>query len=446
MKLSEVASAAAAAIFGAMAVFGCGSDSGGGTTVVPPPPPPAVTAPGSGLFAIDCARQLAYVPLDTLDNNGNGQVAVINLAVDPDTTDPRVTIVHLTHPDIPTGTALDNDDSQIIVVSGKTSGQDGKVDLIDENTNTLVAGSPFAFPAGSQAGYFGQVLYNPATHQAVVATCDSATCSSGNAATGFALFDPVAHTFGAIIPANYAETFALNSKTNTVIDASDDDNSGEIGAVDVPGARACTLSDTNIGDDNDGSSFDSTTNIVVVSNESDNATVINLKGSAFNPASGTPCTLVEGGTPPNSVLVGGLPNGTAGSAVDPTTHQAFLISDGGNGVALLQLPKKPVTQIQPANITSESSMLSNDPLGSAWGSKGDPYAVAVAACKAIPPSGFAINDNFTFLVKVSLADFKNNPANISIAPPAGNCAGTTTTVTKCDNGNGVTFYPLPGVN
>ncbi len=445
MKFFKVACGATAAIFGAAAMFGCGSDSGGGTTVTPAPPPPAVTSPGSGLFAVDCARQLAYVPLDTLDGGGNGQVAVINLAVDPDTTDPRVTIVHLTHPDIPTGTALDNNDSQIIVVSGQTSGQDGKVDLIDENTNSLVAGSPFAFPKGAQAGYFGQVLYNPKTHQAVVGTCDSGSCSSGNALTGFALFDPVAHTFGAVIPANYAETFALNSTTNTVIDASDDDNTGQIGAVDIAGTRACTLSDTNIDSDNDGSSFDSTTNIVVVSNESTNATVINLKGSSYSPAAGTPCTLDEGGTPPNSVLVTKLPNSTAGSAVDPSTHQAFLISDGGNGVALLQLPKTAVTQIQPANITSESSALPNDPLGVTWGTQGDPYAVAVAACKKIPPSGFAVNYNFTFLAEVNLADFKNNAAGISTPPPPGNCAGTTTTVTKCDNGSGVTFFPLPGV-
>ena len=445
MKLLKVVFGTAAVFFGAIAVFGCGSDSSGGKTVAPPPPPPAVTAPGSGLFAVDCARQLAYVPLDTLDGSGNGQVAVINLAVDPDTTDPRVTIVHLTHPDIPTGTALDNDDSLIIVVSGQTSGRDGKVDLIDETSNTLVAGSPFAFPPGSQSGYFGQVLYNPTTHQAVVATCDSATCSSGTADTGFALFDPVAHTFGGIIQANYAETFALNSKTNTVIDASDDDHSGQIGAVDVPGARACTLSDANIDSDNDGSSFDNTTNIVVVSNESDNATVINLNGSTYNPAAGTPCTLDEGGTPPNSVLVPNLPNATAGSAVDPSTHQAFLISDGENGVALLQLPKKPVAQIQAGNITSESSKLSNDPLGAVWGTQGDPYAVAVAACKKLPLSGFAVNYNFTFLAEVNLADFKKDPAGISTAPPAGNCAGTTTTVTKCDNGKGVKFFPLPGV-
>ena len=158
-----------------LAVSGCGGDSGGGPTVVVHPKPRSTTAPGSGVFAVDCNRKLTYIPLDTGDVNGNGQVTVINLGVDPDVSDPRLTTISLTHKDFPLGTALDNDHSLIIVVSGQTSGQDGSVDLIDETTNHLVAGSPFPFPTGSQSGYFGQVLYDPTTHLAVIATCDSAT-------------------------------------------------------------------------------------------------------------------------------------------------------------------------------------------------------------------------------------------------------------------------------
>jgi hypothetical protein len=107
------------------------------------------------LFAVDCGRNRAYVPLDVPNGSGNGQVSVINLGVDPDTTDPRVTIVALSHPDIPSGTALDNDHSLILVVSG------GSVDVIQESNNKLVSGSPFAIPGGSLAGGFGQILYNP---------------------------------------------------------------------------------------------------------------------------------------------------------------------------------------------------------------------------------------------------------------------------------------------
>jgi len=428
-----------------LAFGGCGPDSGGGgSATFVKPRPPAQTAAGSGLIAVDCIKERAYVPLDTLGLSENGQVAVIDLSVDPDVTDPRITTVALTHSDIPTGTAFDNDHSLILVVSGK-SGAGGFVDIINEATNTLVPGSPFAFPTGTQAGYFGQVLYNPTTHLAIIGLCDNASCSSGDPNTGLVTFNPVTHKFGTIIPANYPETFALNDKTNVVIDASDDDASGEIGAANMGGHRACTLSDSNIGDDNDGSSFDRVTNIAVVSNEATNATVINLNGSSFAPSSGTPCTLNEGGTPPNSVLVTGLPSSTAGSAIDSVNHWAFLISDDDNGMALLTLPAAPVTQLTPGDITSVSSAFPDDPLGSSWGTQGDPYAVAVATCTSLPHKGYAVNSDFTFLAEVDLPTLMSTPGAISTAPPAGNCAGTTSTVTKCNNGNGVVFFPLPGV-
>jgi hypothetical protein len=427
-----------------LALGGCGSDSGGGGFVAAPPRPPSKTSAGSGLVAVDCNRMRAYVPLDTFDAKGNGQVAVINVGANPDVTDPRVKTVSLSHPDKPTGTALDNDHSLILVASGK-SGLGGFVDIIDQATNKLVAGSPFAFPVGSQAGHFGQVLYNPKTHLAIFGVCDNASCFGGNANTGVVTFNPVTHVFGTIIAGNYPETFALNDQSNVVIDASDDDSTGQIGGIDVTGDRACKLSDTNIGGDNDGSSFDSATNIVVVSTESTNATVINLNGSSFAPGSGTPCTLTEGGTPPNSVLVTGLPSSTAGSAVDPDNHWAFLISDGENGMALLTLPTTPVAQLTGGNITAVSSSFPSDPKGSSWGTKGDPYAVAVATCSALPHKGFAVNSGFTFLAEVDLPTLKTTPLVIPTAPPAGSCAGTTSTVTKCNNLNGVVFFPLPGV-
>jgi hypothetical protein len=424
-----------------LTVAGCGPDHNGHALVVGHKP--LVTSPGSGLFAVDCTKELAYVPLRTADIHGNSQIAVINLAVDPDVTDPRIATIATTHPDNVTGTALDNTDSLIIAVSGETAGQDGKVDVIDEKTNTLVTGSPFAFPAGSQAGFFGQVLFNPTTHKSIMSTCVSSSCSSGNPLTGFALFDPVAHTFGSVIPANYAETFAWNSATNVVIDASDADASGIIGAVDVSGARGCNLADSNIGSDQDGSSVDATTNIAVVSNEDGTATVINLHGSSFSPSSGTPCSLNEGGTAPNSVLVSSLPGATAGSAVDPVSHQAFLIEDAAPGVTLLQLPSSPVAQLTSV-ATPQISSIPNDPTGATWATQGDPYAVAIASCKNLPLKGFAIDGSFKFLVEVDLATLKSNPASISTALPAGSCTGTSTTH-KCDNGSGVVFFPLPGV-
>jgi hypothetical protein len=323
------------------------------------------------------------------------------------------------------------------VVSGQTSGQDGKLDIIDQATDTLVAGSPFSFPTGSQAGFFGQILYNPTTHLAVAATCASAVCGDGGSLEGFVTFDPVAHTFGSIVQANYPETFALNAATNTVMDASDDATFNVLSTVDMTGGRTCALTDTNIGGDQDGASTDATTNLTIISNEDGSATVLNLHGST---STGTPCTVNYGGTPPNSVLLTGLPSSTAGSAVDATRHQAFLIEDGSPGVTLVQLPSAPKTQLNPADIPAPAiSSIPNTPLGTGWETQGDPYAVSIDVCKN---RGYAIDSAFSFLAQVDLATLKSNPGVISTALPAGNCAGTASTF-SCKNGNGVEFFPLP---
>ncbi len=283
----------------------------------------------------------------------------------------------------------------------------------------------------------GQILYNPTTKMAILNVASPA---------GYVTFDPVLHTFGTVIPANYAETFSLNSTTNVVMDSSDSSAFNTIDAIDITNERACLLTDTNLTGDQDGASTDSATNITVISNEDGTATVLNLNGSAFNPpgVSTTPCTLDETNAP-NSVLVSGLPSSTAGSAVNGTTHQAFLIEDGSPGATLIQLPISPVAgQIAAGNLGTPSiSSIPNDPLDNSWGTQGDPYAVAIGECNN---KGYAVDYTFDFLVQVDLATLQNNPANISTALPAGHCAGTTSTIFKCDNGSGTKFFPLPGVS
>ena len=442
-KRGRMAALAAGALVLTIAACGGEGDGGGGNSfVAPAPPPPPVTSPGSGLFAVDCNTQTAYVPLNRFDTaTGNGQVAVVDLTADPDVKNPIITTVVLSHPDQPTGTAFDNDHKLILVVSGETFGQDGKLDIIDETTNTLVAGSPFSFPAGSQSGFFGQILYNPTTHLAVAATCDSASCDSvGDPLEGFATFDPVAHTFGPIVQANYPETFALNAATNVITDASDSNN-GFTSIVDLKAGRTCTLTDANINRDQDGASTDASTNLTIISNEDGTATVVNLHGATATPASGTPCSVNYAGTPPNSVVLSGLPPETAGSAIDATRHQAFLIEDGSPGVTLVQLPSTAKGQLTAGDIpTPAISSIPSTPLGASWSTQGDPYAVSIDVCKN---RGYAIDDQFSFLAQVDLATLKSTPAVISTALPAGNCAGTSTTF-SCKNGNGVVFFPLPG--
>ena len=229
-----------------------------------------------------------------------------------------------------------------------------------------------------------------------------------------------------MVPANYPETFAFNPLIQQILDASDDNNSGNTQVVDLLGNRTCGLADANLGGDQDGASFDTSTNLVVISNEDGTATVLNLHGSTLS-GTGQQCTVTEGGTNPNSVLLTRLPSSTACSAVNSDTHQAFLIEDDAPGISLISMPSAPVTQITAGDLSTVMSTLPNDPNGCTWQTQGDPYAVAVDAVHNV---GYAANTFFsstagaTFLVQVDLAKFQSNPSLISTALTSGQCAGT----------------------
>ena len=399
---------------------------------------------GSGLFALDAVNQLAYVPLLNSPDpvSGNARVSVLNLAANPNTTDPRKATVILGHTDSPTGTALDAKDSIVIVVSGESG--TGFVDMIDESTNTLLTPTPITIPGNSEPGPTGQVLFDSVRGVATIGVQDTPSCPTFGTCTGVIDFNPITKTFGTLIQANYPETFAFNDVTEQLLDASDSNTSGNTQIIDLNGKRTCALADSNLGGDQDGASFDTKTNIVIISNEDGTATVLNLNGSTLS-GGGTSCTVTEGGTNPNSVLLSGLPSETAGSAVNSNTHQGFLIEDTSNGLTLVTMPSTPVTQIAASQLSQVISTAPNDPNGCTWETQGDPYAVAV---DPIHNLGYAVASSFTttsgaaFVMQVDLAKFQNSPANIPTALPSGQCTGTTTAF-GCNNNNGVVFFALP---
>ncbi len=397
---------------------------------------PKTLTTGSGLFVVDCNSAKAYVPLLNHPDpgSGNGRIAVVDLSVNPNQQDPRLSTIVLSHADDPTGTAMDLDDNLVIAVSGRNNAG-GFVDLIDTTTDTLTSASPIAMPTGSEPGSTGQVLYDPIGKVAIIGVTFSTGCSVP--CVGFVIFNPRTRNFSPLIGASYPETFALDASQNIVVNASDEvDAGGEIEIVDLAQRRACLLTDPNVGDDADGASVDFTTSIAVISNEDGTASVMNLRGIQFSgPASN--CDATEAGTTPNSVLLTGLPGSTAGSAVNPETHQAFLIEDGNDGITLVTLPASPVAQINAGMISVATSNIPSSPDGWGFDTQGDPYAVAMDVCNNV---GYAINDNFTWLVGVSLNSMAANPAGIDTPLPAGSCTGTSK---SCDNGKGVRFFPLP---
>lgn len=408
------------------------------------------SAPSSsspGLFAVDCGKQLAYVPLlDSPDpQTCNGRVAVIDLNVDPDARDARRPTIVLSHPDTPTGTTVDTAHGLVVIVSGSSG--DGFVDVVDQASNKLVSGSPFRIP-NAQPGDTGQVMFDPTKKVAVIGVEEAGDCPYKGGCTGFITFDPVAHTFGPVIAGGYPKNFAFNSATRQILDSSEDDDTGEIGVVDLPGARACPLVDSNLGDSSS-VSFDIATNVAVISDDDGTVTVVNMNGAnaVEDSDADAGCRIQEAGAAPNSVRVAGLPAETAASAVNSVTHSAFMVAADGAGMALLDLPQAPVEQMTAIDRAAVAS-IPNDPAGSGWSNQSDPFLVAMDQCHNF---GFAVENasrgkfGAGFLARVDLKAFKSDPKGIAAPLPAGKCAGVAT-ARSCKNDHGVVFYPLPGAS
>ena len=408
-------------------------------------------------MTIDPAAQLAFVPLFNVPDpsTGNSRIAVVNTAVDPDVTDALKGTFVLSHPDIIASIALDPADGLLIVISGGI-GRGGFVDLINESTGTPVTGSPFKMPTGADvyqfstnAGY-GQVVFDPVRKLAVIATLDDVVendCSSPGACTGFTTFDLSKHTFTPIIQTPVTYNFSFDPATDMAVPAGPFPL-GAMTVVDLNHAVACTLSDINLATYPEGVSIDSTTHIAVIGNDDSTVTALNLLGSSFTNESKPPCQLVEGGIPPNSVKVYGLPLALAGAAVNPITHQAFLIeedfdpTDFFNGIVLMGLPSAPVTQLSGTDISVPAvSSLPYDPFGFYWQTQSEPFQIAV---DQVHNRAYAMGVAGTFLAQINLATFQSNPEGIATPlTTATSCVDLSGASFGCNNQHGLIFYPLP---
>ncbi|HSQ01302.1 MAG TPA: hypothetical protein VL049_29120 [Candidatus Dormibacteraeota bacterium] len=380
---------------------------------------------------------------------------MIDTAVDPDVADAIVGTIVLTHPDDITSVALDNVNHLVIVTSGGI-GNGGLVDLIDESTHTLVDGSPFAMPQGvdveqlfTNVGY-GQAVFDPVRKVAVISTLDDLVqnnCPSVSACTGFTTFNLTTFTFTPIIETLASYNFSFNPQTNVAIPASLEASATRGVVTDVENFIGCRLNDPNLAEAPLGVGFDPSTNIAVMGNDDGSATVLNLFGSSFVSEDEPPCFLAAGGTPPNSVQIPGLPSDSAAVAVNPVTHQAFLIEDDvlgtafNEGISLISLPAAPVTQISSEQIPPPViSTLPYDPFGFFWQTQSGPFQVTL---DLVHNRAYAVSLFGYFMAQIDLTVFESNPSGISIPPPlTPHCAGLPGSL-GCNNQNGLIFYPLP---
>jgi hypothetical protein len=127
-----------------------------------------------------------------------------------------------------------------------------------------------------------------------------------------------------------------------------------------------------------------------------------------------------------------------GVAINSITHQAFLTAQGGNQIALLSLPTRAANQLANSGVSGVNGAIPNDPNGKAFLPANFPYATTVDSCHNL---GYVASADYSFLAQINLKTFKTSPALINTALPAGSCAGVTSTF-KCDNGNGVNFFPV----
>ena len=432
-----------------MAVLGagCGGSSGSSTSLSPAPPAALANVTNASMEAIDCTRQRAYVPLPT-GGATDAEVAALDLSGDPDTTDPRLTTIDLGHTGVARGAAIAPAPGLVLVISGRVAAT-GFLDEINESDNTLVAGSPFSFPTGSRPLVTDGIVFDPLHNSALVSmTSTPVTCPGGSTTdcTGMASFNLATNSFAPLIQFDTSvSNFGFDPRAQISLGPSDPVDPIPY-AVNVAGNGACTLTDDSLislNDDAEGAAGDPNTGIWVIGNFAGViTTVINLSGAAF---SGTPpsCSLQEAGAPPSNSLNfdTGAGDFMPGVAINPVTHQAVLTGRLDNQIVLLSLPKTRVKYLSDSDLSAVDASLPLEPDGAQFKAAITPYANSIDTCHN---RAYIVNAAATFLAEVDLDQLQKNPSAISTALPAGNCAGTSTTL-GCDNHNGVRFFPLPGV-
>lgn len=430
---------AAAALF-LVALAGCGGSSGPAVQTSR-----ATSATTSGIIAIDAKRQRAFVPLFELNDNLHGQIAVLDLSVDPDKQNPVRTIIDIGLIALPRALTVDTKSGTVMALADDVLGT-GAIMLINEADDSFTA---VPLPTGSRPSETAGVVFDPKNNTALVSMTDSlqeCTGESGSC-TGMAVFDIAKRTFGPLtvsfIPIN---SFALNPKADVALGSVDPFAFLLALNLKVSEPIPCELDDENLKNlfkDPDGVAVDPSTDIWVVGNyESTVTSVINLHRSTFEGAGGLDCHLVEGGTPPNSVNhdTGSGAEGMPGVAINSATHQAFMTAQGGNQIALLSLPSSPVKQLTARRIKSVSGKIPNDPQGIEFDSANFPYGTLVDTRHNL---GYVVDEDRAFLAEINLSKFKKHPSEIGTPLSAGSCGGVTTSF-RCDNGHGVKFFPLPG--
>ncbi|HXW83214.1 MAG TPA: hypothetical protein VEJ86_02325 [Candidatus Binataceae bacterium] len=400
--------------------------------------------------------------------------SVIDLAASP-ASPSAVTTVTLSHDDPVQGIAVDRTDEIAVVVSGSLAAgsSDGFVDVFDESTllasfradrvSAPALGSGPSGPSGPSGTlaipepngvpeFPRTVQYDIATDQVVINVANNSNCPEGANCNGYFDFDPVTETFGSFVAGRGPVNFALDQTLHFLLEPSrldsTVDSEGQINIIDTATTppEECVLTDANLSGADIGSASDPTTGIELVSNEAGQLIALNLFGATV---SGSPaeegCTVNEGGTTPNSTIpVFASPD--QDMTVQVLAHQLFF-TDSDFFIHLTQLPLATAAQIDPTAFTNlADSALPTDPNGCqvVFSFNTNETAIDPVGNFAYLLDLSAMTGDPTFLVQINLADFIDNQDALGTPLPTGTCPPGN--AFACSNGEGVTFFPLPGAS
>lgn len=304
----------------------CGS---GGTA----PPPGACS--GQGLIGIDPVNNVGYAPIYTLDTNGNGQLAMIDLNT-------GTVLGTISLPGAVRAIALAyNPNNATMIAESETLA--GGVEIVVVPT-TLPPTVPTASSEVSIPGLlgfsYGGILEDTVRNEAVVA---------GVSTVGILDTSTNPPTWNATSAASTATTDSLSLNLNThMLFISGDGNNQIIDTSTLPLAPIPFNSTFGI---TDGNAFDVTTNTLLLSQEvsADQTWAFNfstltttpLPATASNVAVPDVCSGGLTGCLGESYPLGEGPGGEV--SINCSTHQGIVADEFGQNLKLVQLPTAPVT-------------------------------------------------------------------------------------------------------
>ena len=342
-----------ALMVGAFAALAGGCDEATNQTTTGAAPAAQVSPAGQSLVGVDPVNKAVWVPVYTLDAQGNLQFAIVTQAsitpAAPGTTATKAATtgksVHVSLPkcDTPIATTFDaNNESFLIECAASSSGQifvqivpvNGILTTTTPQVNTIPA-TGVTLTSDAKGG----IIFNPNTNTAVVAGTQAIGLLTVPV-NGTATFNAASVT---TLPIE-TDSLSLNFTTQQLFVANDGEEPVLVDTSKVTTNTDSPLAVTEFETTSeivDGNVFDPATNVVALSTEtSDNSQdnvvfVYNMAtlNTKVSPATADTVTVSGLGTPS---IAGEGPGGVA--ALNSITHQAIIADEFGPNFWLMQLP------------------------------------------------------------------------------------------------------------